>query len=123
MAPEAGGAVGGVATSKKKKKKKKKKTASTMAEKPSSPVAHSAENGHPVDGDVEEETEDGDAAGEGEDGAKKKKKKKKKKKGTGGGGAAPSCPGGAGSKVAPARGVKGFTDSYVRCERNAFFVG
>ena len=70
-----------------------------------------------VDG---EEGEDGDATGaaaEGagaEPGAAAKKKKKKKKKKAGGSGGVPTCPGGTGSKVAPARGVKGFTDSYVR---------
>lgn len=83
-----------------------------------------------VDGD--EEGEGGDAAAAAaatgaaeeagaEAGAPKKKKKKKKKKG-GGGGGVPTCPGGTGSKVAPARGVTGFTDSYVRCgDRRGLF--
>lgn len=43
-----------------------------------------------------------------------KKKKNKRKKAGGGGGGVPTCPGGTGSKIAPARGVTGFTDSYVR---------
>lgn len=81
------------------------------------------DDGPAVEGEGEE-GEDGDAspAATGEEAgaepgaaAAKKKKKKKKKKAGGGGGGVPTCPGGTGSKVAPARGVTGFTDSYVRC--------
>ncbi|CAM9323202.1 unnamed protein product, partial [Ascophyllum nodosum] len=103
---------GGTETASKKKKKKKKKKVPSSSSNPAA-TATTGENGDPVDEEDGEEAEDGDAALGGEGGAKKKKKKKKKKKG-GGGGAVPTCPGGTGSKLAPARGVKGFTDSYVR---------
>lgn len=96
------------------KNTKSLKTPNTVREKSSNPVEDLPGKGHPVD-EGEEGTEGG------EDGAKKKKnKKKKKKKGGRAGCAAPCCPGGAGSKVAPGRGVKGFTDSYVRCESISF---
>ncbi|CAM9149457.1 unnamed protein product [Ectocarpus sp. 8 AP-2014] len=101
----------GASSSKKKKKKKKKKSASAAGEAPAAAATGEAK------GDVEEvDGEEGDPdaaadAGETGAGAAKKKKKKKKKKGSAG---VPTCPGGTGSKVAPARGVTGFTDSYVR---------
>ncbi|CAM9149372.1 unnamed protein product [Ectocarpus sp. 8 AP-2014] len=95
---------------KKKKRKKKTKTASAASEAPApSPTGEANGDVKGVDG------EEGDvhaAADAGETGAgAAKKKKKKKKKGSAG---VPTCPGGTGSKVAPARGVTGFTDSYVR---------
>lgn len=90
------------------------KAPTTVREKSSNPVEDLPGKGHPLD--------EGKEGTEGrEDGAKKKKnKKKKKRKGGGAGCAAPSCPGGAGSKVAPGRGVKGFTDSYARCDSLSF---
>eukprot|EP00752_Nemacystus_decipiens_P001291 g1284.t1 len=115
---EAAGAAGGVSSSSKKKKKKKKKKKAATGAGEADAIAGGDANGVPdVDG---EEGEDGDANGAAaeeagaEAGAAAKKKKKKKKKKAGGGGGVPTCPGGTGSKVAPARGVKGFTDSYVR---------
>ncbi|CBN76547.1 conserved unknown protein [Ectocarpus siliculosus] len=102
---------GASSSKKKKKKKKKKKSASVAGEAPAAAATGEAK------GDVEEvDGEEGDPdaaadAGETGAGAAKKRKKKKKKKGSAG---VPTCPGGTGSKVAPARGVTGFTDSYVR---------
>ncbi|CAN0014657.1 unnamed protein product, partial [Laminaria digitata] len=119
---------GAASSGKKKKKKKKKKKASAApategSPDGSTPSSEQAQQGEQANGDAQqqdggdEDEEEDAAAGEGDGaGAKKKKKKKKKKKaaGGGGGGGVPSCPGGTGSKVAPARGVTGFTDSYVR---------
>ncbi|CAB1113172.1 unnamed protein product [Ectocarpus sp. CCAP 1310/34] len=115
-AEEEAGAVadeeGASSSKKKKKKKKKKKTASAAGEAPAAaPIGTGEANGdvEGVDGE-EGETDAAVDAGEACAGAAKKKKKKKKKGSAG----VPTCPGGTGSKVAPARGVTGFTDSYVR---------
>lgn len=127
------GAGAGAASKKKKKKKKKKKSTVTAAStgegedgdgSPSitSPgvtngKASAAATADDDDGnDAAADEESGEATAEG--GAAKKKKKRKKKKAGGGsmpGGGGSACPGGTGSKIAPARGVTGFTDSYVRC--------
>ncbi|CAM9901439.1 unnamed protein product [Ectocarpus sp. 12 AP-2014] len=96
---------------KKQKKKKKTKTASAASEAPAPSLTGEASGA--VEG-VDCDKGDADAAADAEEagaGAAKKKKKKKRKKGSAG---VPTCPGGTGSKVAPARGVTGFTDSYVR---------
>lgn len=91
------------------KNTKPSKAPTTVWEKSSNLVEDLPGEGHPLD-----EGEEGTKGRE--DGAKKKNKKKKKKRSGEAVCATPCCPGGVGSKVAPGRGVKGFTDSYVRCD-------
>lgn len=125
----AAGTAGSAPTAAAKKKKKKKKKAATTAAAGDAATngqgeaATAVAEGASVNGNGNDSPyNDGEDAGVGEDGTAapgegpaKKKKKKKKKKAAGGAGGVATCPGGTGSKVAPARGVKGFTDSYVRC--------
>lgn len=130
--------LGKTSSSKKKKTKKKKASLPATAGSPNRSApgtpsdqaqqdeAAKGDGANPVydaqhkNGEVEEEKEEEEeqVATNEEAGPKKKKKKKKKKAAGGGdgvsGGGTPTCPGGAGSKIAPARGVTGFTDSYVR---------
>lgn len=121
-------------TNKKKKKKKKKKKAGVDAitapsgvgdakasQGSTSPPAESdapiTSTGESAEGDSENAGHDiamGDAASGRATSAKKRRKKKAS--GSGGKGGVPICPGGTGSKVAASRGLKGFTDSYVRYE-------